>query len=61
MLIEIGLFEDNIIFQSYFVTVLIHKEGFYLNCYPYKDRVIDFGKSERWCDDLDDEIKGLHS
>jgi hypothetical protein len=45
-------FEDNLITTSYFITVVIDEAGFYLNCYPDKNRVLDFGKSTRWCEEL---------
>ena len=49
--------ENNLIIQSYYVTIVIDKKGFYINCYPNKGRVLDFGRSQRWSDELYEEMK----
>jgi len=35
-------FENNILIPSYYITVVFDEEGFYLNCFPYMSRVLDF-------------------
>ncbi len=50
-------FENNLIVQSYYITILIDQKGFYINCYPNKGRVLDFGRSQRWSDQLYEDIK----
>lgn len=50
-------FENNLIIQSYYVTIVIDQKGFYINCYPNKGRVLDFGRSQRWSDELYEEMK----
>ncbi len=51
-------YENNIIIQSYYITIVYDEKGFYLNCYPSLDRVFDLGRSQRWADDLFEDIKG---
>lgn len=50
-------FENNLIIQSYYVTIVIDQKGFYINCYPNKGRVLDFGRSQRWSDELYEKMK----
>lgn len=49
--------ENNIIITSYYITIVYDETGFYLNCFPWRGRVFDFGKSYRWCDELFDDMK----
>jgi len=50
-------FENNLIIQSYYITIVIDQKGFYINCYPNKGRVVDFGRAQRWSDQLYEDIK----
>jgi len=50
-------FENNLIIQSYYITIVIDQKGFYINCYPNKGRVVDFGRTQRWSDQLYEDIK----
>ncbi|SRR5258706_15070988 len=50
-------FENNILISSYYITIVIDESGFYLNCFPFKSRVLDFGRSNRYCDEL---YKSIH-
>ncbi len=49
-------YENNLFLQSYYITIVYDEIGFYLNCFPVLGRVIDFGRSQRWCDELYDDI-----
>ena len=50
-------FENNLIIQSYYITIVFDQKGFYINCYPNKGRVVDFGRSQKWSDQLYEDIK----
>ena len=50
--------ENNWIFQSYYITIVIDNNGFYINSYPFLDRNLDFGASQRNSDSIYDEMKG---
>jgi len=52
------IYENNILITSYYITIVFDETGFYLNCYPDLSRVIDFGRSKRWCNELYESIKG---
>lgn len=49
-------FENNLIIQSYYITILVDDKGFYLNCFPNKGRVLDFGCAQRWRDQLYEDL-----
>jgi hypothetical protein len=50
--------ENNWISQSYYITIVIDDNGFYINSYPFLDRNLDFGASQRNSDSIYDEMKG---
>ena len=52
--------ENNIIAQSYYITIVFDEKGFYINSYPYLNRVIDFGKSKKRSNEISESIKGIH-
>jgi len=49
--------ENNLIFQSYYVTIVLDEEGFYINSYPSFDRVFDFGASQKNSDEIYELLK----
>ncbi len=51
--------ENNIFLQSYFITIVFDEKGFYVNSYPYLNRIIDFGLSERRSKEICASIKGI--
>lgn len=53
-------FENNILIPSYYITIVLDESGFYLNCFPYMSRVLDFGRSHRRCDELSESIYDCH-
>ena len=52
-------YENNYLDQSYYVTIIITKEGFYINYYPFQNRVLDLGLSNDRTEELVEGIKSL--
>jgi len=50
--------ENNWIFRSYYITIVIDDNGFYINSYPFLDRNLDFGASQKKSDSIYNEMKG---
>ena len=50
--------ENNYIFQSYYITIVFDEQGFYVNSYPFLDRIIDFAASQQNSDAIFEQLKG---
>jgi len=51
--------ENNWIFGSYYVTLVVDDKGFYINSYPFYKTVLDFGASQRNSDEIYEELREL--
>jgi hypothetical protein len=53
-------FENNLMFQSYYITIIPTEKGFYINSFPSRGRVIDLGDSQKNSDEIFEEIESIH-
>jgi hypothetical protein len=51
-------FWENNYILSYYITIVFDEKGFYINSYPFLDKILDFGSSQKNSDDIYDQIKG---